>query len=336
LFGVKTGLKFGRTTITSIFSQQQGERKEIEVSGGAQLTEFELSADSYEANKHYFLNLYHFDNYDYANQTLPIIRSGVQITRIEVWITNRNFQTEDTRNILAFTDLGEPKRGNIQNTSLYGPVNLNYASVGDSIPDNDGNRLYDYLKNSATIRSFSNAPQQLDNTPYGSFIQAIDYEKLENARMLKSQEFTYNAQLGFISLNQSLNNDEVLAVAYQYTYRGKVYQVGEFSTDGIQGKEALYLKLLRPTLINPKNKLWDLMMKNVYSLGAFQISPTDFRLNVWYNNPKKSVDVNIIPQPQVDTIPLIQLVGLDRLNQQQATVKTGYSISFQYHYKKIK
>ncbi len=323
LFGVKTGLKFGRTTITSIFSQQQGERKEIEVSGGAQLTEFELSADSYEANKHYFLNLYHFDNYDYANQTLPIIRSGVQITRIEVWITNRNFQTEDTRNILAFTDLGEPKRGNIQNTSLYGPVNLNYSSVGDSIPDNDGNRLYDYLKNSATIRSFSNAPQQLDNTPYGSFIQAIDYEKLENARMLKSQEFTYNAQLGFISLNQSLNNDEVLAVAYQYTYRGKVYQVGEFSTDGIQGKEALYLKLLRPTLINPKNKLWDLMMKNVYSLGAFQISPTDFRLNVWYNNPKKSVDVNIIPQPQVDTIPLIQLVGLDRLNQQQATVKDG-------------
>jgi cell surface protein SprA len=323
LFGVKTALKFGRATITSIFSQQQGERKEIEVAGGAQLTEFELSADSYEANKHYYLNLYHFDNYDFAMQTLPIIRSGVQITRIEVWVTNRNFQTEDTRNILAFTDMAEPKKGNLENDALYGPLNLNYASIGDSIPTNNANRLYDYLKNNATIRGFSNAPQQLSSTPYGEFVQAIDYEKLENARMLKPQEYSYNAQLGFISLNQALNNDEVLAVAYQYTYRGNVYQVGELSTDGIQGKDALYLKLLKPTLTNPRNKLWDLMMKNVYSLGAFQISPQDFRLNIWYNNPRKSVDVNIIPQPQVDTIPLIQLVGLDRLNQQQAAVKDG-------------
>ncbi|MFP5470948.1 MAG: cell surface protein SprA [Bacteroidia bacterium] len=323
LFGVKTALKFGRATVTSIFSQQQGERKEIEVAGGAQLTQYEITADSYEANKHYYVNLYHFDNYDNAMQTLPIVRSGVQITRIEVWITNRNAQTENTRNILAFTDLGEAKKANLQKQNFYGPININYGVIGDSIPTNNSNRLYDYLKNSPRIRAFSTATQELDNSPYGQMIQAIDYEKLENARMLQPQEYQYNAQLGFISLNQSLNNDEVLGVAYQYTYKGEVYQVGEFSTDGVQGKDALYLKLLKPTLTNPKNKLWDLMMKNVYSLGAFQVSPQDFRLDVWYNNPKKSVDVNVIPQPQVDTIPLVQLVGIDRLNQQQSAIKDG-------------
>jgi cell surface protein SprA len=39
--------------------------------------------------------------------------------------------------------------------------------------------------------------------------------------------------LGYISLQQRLANDEVLAVAYQYTIGDKVYQVGEFGNDGI-------------------------------------------------------------------------------------------------------
>ena len=114
----------------------------------------------------------------------------------------------------------------------------------------------------------------------------MDYEKLENARLLSSNEYSYNALLGYVSLNQSLNNDEVLAVSYQYTYKGETYQVGEFSTDGVTGQDALFLKLLKSTVRNPTKKLWDLMMKNVYSLGAYQIDPMNFRLDVWYNNPE--------------------------------------------------
>lgn len=324
LFGLKTELKFGRTTVTSIFSQQKGERKEIEVAGGAQITEFDIKADEYEANKHYFLNLYHRNHYDEAMEGLPIVASGVQITRMEVWITNKTSQTENTRNLIAFADLGEAKRNDLETPLFYGPLpEINYLEIGDSIPDNSANLLYNYVKENQNVRSFSSAPQELSVTPYGSLIQAIDYEKLENARMLKPQEYAYNAQLGFISLNQSLNQDEVLAVAYQYTYRGEVYQVGEFSTDGVHGQDALFLKLLKPTLTNPKNKMWDLMMKNVYSLSAFQISPQDFRLDVWYNSPKKNVDVNVIPLPNVDNIPLVQLIGLDRLNYQQGPSKDG-------------
>jgi cell surface protein SprA len=59
----------------------------------------------------------------------------------------------------------------------------------------------------------------------------VDYSKLENAKLNLMN--TFDAQLGYISLQQRLANDEVLAVAYQYTIGDKVYQVGEFGNDGI-------------------------------------------------------------------------------------------------------
>ena len=90
-------------------------------------------------------------------------------------------------------------------------------------------------KISGNIRNYVNASNELSGANY-NMEQSVEYEKLENARLLSSNEYTYNAVLGFISLNQSLNNDEVLGVAYQYAYNGQTYQVGELSTDGFQVK----------------------------------------------------------------------------------------------------
>lgn len=314
LFGIKTKLRFGRLSVTAILSQDRGQKKEIEVSGGAQVQEFELNVDNYEENRHFFVGYHFFDNYDQAMSTLPIPSSQVQIQRMEVWVTNRTNNYTDTRNILAFTDLGEPKAGNLQNPG--------YANSSAQIPDNDHNSLYGQLTNNGTIRNYVNASGILT----GSFgmQQSVDFEKVENARLLSENEYSFNSIMGFISLNQSLNNDEVLAVAYQYTYQGKTYQVGEFSTDGVAGQSALYLKLLKSTVRNPKNKLWDLMMKNVYSLGAYQVDPSNFRLDIWYNNPSTGVDVNYIPQAGTDNIRLlIQLLKLDQLNQQNARYSDG-------------
>ena len=64
-------------------------------------------------------------------------------------------------------------------------------------------------------------------------------QKLERARKLSESEFSFNSQLGYISLNQSLNNDEVLAVAFQYTIGSETYQVGELSTTGPTAPDAL-------------------------------------------------------------------------------------------------
>ena len=313
LFGIRTDLKFGKLTVNTLLSQQRGQRQEINVAGGAQQQEFEVKADSYEENKHYFLNFYHRENYNKAMASMPYVNSGVNITKIEVYVTNRNNNVENTRNFVAFTDLGE-------NDEAYLEGNPVVANIGSDFPDNDANNLYQSIIDQTNVRSFTSAVEDLislGTTSIGPFNQSFHYEKVENARRLTDQEFTYNALLGFISLRQSLNQDEVLAVAYQYTYQGKTYQVGEFSNDvpvEAGSKSALILKLIKPTIVNPKNKLWDLMMKNVYSIGAYQVGQTNFKLDVWYNNPQTSVDVNYLPYEGVDDKMLIQYLDLDRLN----------------------
>lgn len=317
LFGVKTRMRFGRLTIDAIASTSRGQKQEINIKGGAQVQDFELKADEYEMNRHYFLNYYHRDHYDEAMESVPVVSSLVDITRIEVWVTNQTNRVEDTRNIIAFTDLGEANSDNWSGN----PGNPS----SNELPDNNSNGLYDYIKDNANIRGFNNAVVELESlgASPGPFSQAREFEKVENARRLTEQEFTYNAQLGFISVNLPLNNDEVLAVAYEYTYAGKTYQVGELSTDGVTGQDALFMKLLKPTIINPNNKLWDLMMKNVYSIGAYQVSQEGFRLDILYNNPNNSLLVNFLPYPGLDERQVIEVVGMDRLNQNNRAQKDG-------------
>lgn len=317
LFGIKTQLRFGRLTIDAIASQSRGQKQEINVSGGAQIQKFDVRADNYEANRHYFINHYFRDHYDEAMAQLPIVNTPVNITRIEVWITNRQNITENTRNIIAFADLGEAKEENFQGT----PTSLTTIEF----PENAANNIYDWATGNTTLRGFSNAITALSNQAVspGPFQQAFDYEKVENARRLTEQEFTYNSLLGYISLNMPLNTDEVLAVAYEYTVQGRTYQVGEFSTDGIEGQDALYLKMLKSTILSPQMKIWDLMMKNVYSIGAYQLSQADFRLDLWYNNPETSLPVNFMPYPGVDETLLVQLLEMDKLNQNNQPFPDG-------------
>jgi cell surface protein SprA len=317
LFGAKTQLKFGRATVDLIAASSKGKRTEINVSGKAQTQKFELTADNYEANKHYFLNLYHQQHYDTAMSTLPVVNSTTFITRIEVWVTNRSNITENTRNIIAFSDLGESKQANWQG-------NPGNASTNE-MPDNESNGLYDWAANQPLIRGFSNAVSTLSaqgNSP-GPFQQAIEYEKVENARRLTEADFSYNALLGYISLNQALNNDEVLGVAYEYTYRGDTYQVGEFSTDGSDGQEALILKLLKPTITNPRNKVWDLMMKNVYSIGAYNVDQAGFKINILYNNPDQSINIPYFPLDGVKDQQLVTLLDMDKINQNNQPFSDG-------------
>ncbi len=320
LFGVQTKLKFGRATVDLIAASSKGKRQEINITGKAQIQTFELGADSYEANRHYFINLYHRDQYDHAMSTLPIVSSGINITRMEVWLTNKTNNTENTRNVIAFSDLGEAKASNCQGSPG------SFSSV--ELPDNDANGLYKWAADATAnpdVRGFSNAVSALgiQGTTPGPFQQAVHYEKVQNARKLTDAEYSYNSLLGFISLNLPLNNDEVLAVSYEYTYRGETYTVGELSTDGIAGQSALIVKLLKPTITNPKNKIWDLMMKNVYSIGAYQVGQQGFRMNFLYNNPATSLLVPFFPMPGVDDKLLVELLDMDKINQNNQPFSDG-------------
>ena len=314
LFGIKTELQFGKLTVTSVFSQQKGETKTIEVKGGAQTQQFELQADEYDANRHFFLAQYFRDNYDKALEELPVIKSAVTITKIEVWITNKVGKNDENRNILALLDLGE-------STKKFAGDFIQ-VMTSDTLPKNTSNNLYSSIYSFDVTRNFNNIGNLLETNWGGNnFKSGQDFEKIGSARKLKENEFDLNERLGYISLNTSLNSDEILAVVFEYDVGGTRYQVGDFSTDGIStGEEEtspfLMAKLLKGTSLTPSLPNWDLMMKNIYAIGAYQVNKDDFILDVLYQDDKTGNALNFIPEGKIHKTILLKVLNLDNLNSQ--------------------
>lgn len=307
LFGIKTGLKFGRLDVTTVVSQQKGKKSEVEVQGGAQVNPFEVKADRYEANRHFFLSHFFRNQYEKALANLPVIQSYANITRIEVWITNTTNAYDNTRNIVAFQDLGEGNPDFFFNNTF-----TQDAPGQDTLSDNAANNIYATMLADIGVRGFINATALLNLKGLAS---RRDFEKVELAkRLVKDQDYIVHPQLGYISLNQELNPNQVLAVAYQYTYQGRTYQVGEFSTDVTAGQNALYLKMLKSSEINTTSPMWNLMMKNVYSINAYQVQKDGFRLEVWYLDGSKGIQLNYIPEGAINGKQLIKVLGVDKLN----------------------
>ncbi|MBL4624840.1 MAG: cell surface protein SprA [Flavobacteriales bacterium] len=326
LFGIKTQLQFGRLMVTSVFSKQNGKKSEITVEGGAQIQEFEVKADQYEQNKHFFLAHYFRDSYENAVSSPPIIKSQINITRVEVWVTNTNNTTENTRNVIAFQDIGEADPNNIYNTFMA------YSGNSTQLPNNRVNTLYETMGGpdengivSGTadpqIRGFTYASTALGGL---NMRAKKDYQKVELARRLNENEYYIHPQLGYISMRQELNLNQMLAVAFQYTYQGETYQVGEFSDD-IQGQESLFLKLLKTTERNTRIPMWDLMMKNIYAIGAYNVQKDGFELEVWYLNINTGVENNFLPEGPARTKEkqLLGLLGLDKLTVTNLKGKDG-------------
>ena len=299
LFGGKVGLKFGKLNITAVASETSSQKQTINVTGGAQTQDFYFRADEYEDNRHFFIAQYFRDNYNQALSELPLIASNVVITKIEVWRTHIGAPTLDNRNIVAFTDLGEAD-----------PSNSMFDGFGDP-PRNGSNTLFDIV-DSSRIRTVSDVTSYLRGL---GLVAGVDYEKVESARLLSPNEYTYNSKLGFISLNTPLHADQVLAIAFQYQLIGddKVYQVGEFSNE-VFAPNTIRVKLLKSTNLNTKGPLWKLMMKNVYNIGGYQISSERFRLNILFSGDEEGIHNGFFTNSSEKGTPLIRLMGLDRLN----------------------
>jgi cell surface protein SprA len=321
LFGLKTEMQFGKLTVTTVLSQQKGQSSVIQAKGGAQLTDYVVFADDYEANRHFFLSQFFRDTFDESLKNIPVISSGVNIQRIEVWVTNKqsSFVDASNRNIVAFMDLGESSK------HIFNKVPAFQAASGIMLhPDNETNKMYDQLTTSfGMIRSVDQVTNAFAPL-YPRFQIGRDFEKIENARKLDDREFDLNTKLGYISLNTALNSDEVLAVAYEYTYGGKIYKVGEFSTDGITAPKTLILKLIKGTTLSPKLPTWNLMMKNVYSLGSGKLDKKDFVLNVLYQDDKTGNSINYLPEGSLANKVLLQVLNLDNLNSQLDQQPDGF------------
>lgn len=311
LFGLRTDMQFGKLKLQLVASQKKSSNKSVSSRGGVQVTPFEINATNYEENRHFFLSQYFRDRYDASMRTLPNLTTGVSINRVEVWVTNKTGNTNNTRNIIALTDLGE-------GTKIY---NNRWHGMG-GVPSNRANDEYQTLVDGySSARDIDQSTVVLEGL--GSFVGGNDYEKLENARLLTPSEYTINSALGYISLNSSLQTDQVLAVAFEYTHNGVNYQVGEFASDITDVNQALFVKSLKNTGNNPTQGNWDLMMKNVYYL-ATNVERDKFRLDVKFQNDTTGVYLNYLPEPQVKDQPLIRLLGADRLDNNNKPNANGY------------
>ncbi|RKS00774.1 protein involved in gliding motility SprA [Flavobacterium sp. 102] len=355
LFGVKAQLQFGKTTITGVFSEQKSQTRSVTAQGGGTIQDFEIFGLDYDADRHFFLSQYFRNKYDAALVDYPLISSRVQITRIEVWVTNRQNRVSTTnnnlRNIIALQDLGEARLAGFDDDQIVAlnqtDINNNFFTVPvptDDIPSDNSNNKYDPAQISAGTGLLNNNIRDIvtSSAGFNNLVvvdEGTDYSKLENARKLMPNEFTFHPQLGYVSLQQRLANDEVLAVAYQYTIGDQVYQVGEFGTDGVDAtvvdqtdpanqtvsSQSLILKMLKSNLTNVDKPIWNLMMKNIYQIpGAFQLQQEDFRLNILYTDPSPINYISPVPgtpfppttNPDmlVAETPLIKVFNVDRLN----------------------
>ena len=311
LFGFRTDLQFGKLKLQTVISQKKSSSKSVSSKGGVQLTPFEKNVTDYEENKHFFLSEYFRNHYDGWMQKLPNLTTGITINRVEVWVTNKTGSSENTRNIVALTDLGE-------NEKVSNPM---WAVGGIMVPANKANTEYDAMVNQYSAARDAN--QTSSTLESAGLIGGNDFEKLENARLLNSSEYTVNTAMGYISLRNQLQTDQVLAVAYEYTYGGVTYQEGEFASDVTDTKQGLFVKSLKNTSNNPQQGNWKLMMKNVYNLAS-QIEKEKFRLDVKFQSDTTGVYITYIPEKQVKQTPLIKVLGADRLDNNNNAHSNGY------------
>lgn len=305
LFGLKTQLQFGKLTVTGVLANQKSQRQTQNFQGGASVVQFNRKMDDYEENRHFLLAQYFRENYNKAMGTLPFVQSQVQIMRLEVWLTNRTGQTTDSRDVVALMDLGERR-----------PYNSNIpAFSGNNLPDNGANGLYGIINRP----SFRNPNTVSTNLQAAGLRPVQDFERTFARKLREGVDYTFNRQVGFLSINQFIQPDEVLGVAFQFTLNGRVYQVGEFAQDvgldtarqGIQN--ILFLKMLKATSQRTQLPIWDLMMKNVYALDLFNVEREGFKVNLTFEEPGGG-EKRMLPEGDDPGRPLLRILQLDRLN----------------------
>ncbi len=314
LFGVKTELKFGHLHLTALASQKKSKQKTISLKSGAQIQQFEVRPDEYDENRHFFLSYHARNSYERSLENLPEVTSLIKIRNVEVWMTDNNIGSTNTnvRDIVALADLGtaDTSRYHILMKSRIAPSGPAKKDLyGVPLPYNKANKLYEILTQSPGSRQRSNV---VDFLQANGLKQTRDFEKVR-ARKLTSSEFSYNPDLGFISLNVRPRPNQVVAVSYEYVYRGKIYKVGELSSDipSDSSYNVVFTKMLKSTGQSTKLPAWDLMMKNVYPLGTFGLTNEDFKLDIYYEaldgKDKRYID-------ELDGYPLINMFQMDHLN----------------------
>ena len=319
LFGIKSEFQIGGVHLTTVMSQQEGQASNKQISGGTEATPFEIRPIEYDDGRHYFLGYYFRNRWEDAlsDPGRIILANGFErIDNIELWRFDSGYRVEeeDVREVVAMVDVGE-------SSDILDLANT-FTSAGPA--DLPGPALDQYTEEDLAILRDRN--QSADNFLGSSgkgLSERSDFQTGPFKRLEKNIDYTVDEQLGYITLNARLNEDQAIAVAYRYFVNGAPRQVGDFSTDtgGADENTRLVLKLLRPRspeqpgpTSNPA--AWYLEMRNIYRLGASQLNSTGFELNIEYARPGQAAQTKIPALSGNRT--LLDLLGLDRLTQDGA------------------
>ncbi|MEZ4958433.1 MAG: cell surface protein SprA [Saprospiraceae bacterium] len=318
LFGIKMETQWGRLRLTGVASQQKSEREEITLQGGSQFQDFMVNADEYDENRHFFLTHYNRNNFEEALSELPQIKTLFTIEKIQVWVTDPRYSTENIRDIVAIADLGETDSFTNQTLELKVHPREFRDLDNELLPDNYGNAIYDMILDEPRTREVDRVVNTLKTPPF-NLQQGRDFEKV-TARQLSPTEFTYHPNLGYISLNVNIQPDQVVGVAFEYSYGDSVYQVGQLAEDVPQNTDTitqnvLFVKMLKATIQPVDLPTWDLMMKNIYNIGAYNVAREDFKLDIFYDDPGEAKK-RFLPVTNLAGQPLLRVFNLDRLNVQ--------------------
>ncbi len=323
LFGAKATMQFGRLKVVAVASSQRSRMDQLKVKGsgnggGAQNRDINIRCDDYDANRHFFLSQFFRNNYEKALNNPAIVppASGVFINRVDVYISNKQNNTANMRNVIGFADLGEGV-----------PYNKKWGGAGSREPaGNDANKLFRTVVKDKLLQG-DVADERLKTAPEYLLKGGTDYEMLPGARKLTDRDFTFHPQLGYISLVSPLvNQDDIVGVAYEYTYNGRVYTVGQptGAAANVADTGKVIVKMLRSTTNNVSLPMWDLQMKNVYSLGSSGIQRDGFLMRIIYRDDSTGVDNPALRQGRrVANRQLTQLLNADRLNPANELIADG-------------
>ena len=290
LFGVKSVAQIGSLKLTSVLSQQEGDSKTETITGGAQEQEISIRPGDYESDKHFFLDFFTRQEFEENVSNPQQQGQALQLTEVNVWVLRESSQSQEgERQAIALADLGV-----VQNPDST----FSSPDEDQDVFDEDTLAKYRDPARGVSAESFS-----VEST---SFVEGYFVPLQEGA------DYSLDRNLGYISVKRNLGSRQALAVSFKYrdVQTGQTISVGDVSQGG---NERMYLKLLRPQTVTTSNVLWDLMMKNVYSLGANNLTQDGLELDIKYteqNVPSSSL-------PQRDQI-LLQDLGLDRVDQQGA------------------
>lgn len=289
LFGIKSIVEMGPLKFTSIVSQQKGDSNVETLSGGSQEQVIQIRPAAYEDDRHFFLDFYTRQEFERSLSNPQQLFQILQLADLNVWILRENIQTEEgARRAVALVDLGvRPTTGN----RYLAPSN-----VGDAFTDELLNAYRD-----PTV-PVSAAELGVENE--------ADFETGFFSRLEEGIDYTINKVTGSISLRRVLGSREVLAVSYSYlSPTNELVQVGDLNRGG---SDRIYLKMIRPKNISTDNKVYDLTMRNIYSLGVSGIQSRE-NLEISIQFTEGNVSKDRLPGR---TSTLLQDLGLDRVDEQ--------------------